>query len=410
MKSTHFYGRMLAGALILGSASLSFADAPEKAPKDSLDKFVFTDLKTVKTTSVKDQASSGTCWCFAGTSFFEDEILRQGGDSLDLSEMFTVRKCWEDKAEKFLRMYGTINFAQGGSALDVPYVWDNYGAVPEEVYKGLNYGGEKHNHAEMSALLENFMKTLAKKPNRKSISPVWKEAYAGILDAYLGKVPETFQYKGKTYTPKSFAEHLGLKGDNYVSVTSFTHHPFYQPFAIEVSDNWLWGESMNVPMEEMKAIVDNALENGYPVVWAADISEGGFQWRKGVALMPKGKDEAQMTDSELGKWVKLSAAEKNSAKFNFNGPVEEIVVTQDMRQQLFDNQETTDDHGMELVGIAKDQVGNRYYKVKNSWDDKNIYNGFFYVSEPYFLAKTMNIYVHKDAVPKNLAKKMGMKK
>jgi bleomycin hydrolase len=376
---------------------------------DSTEKFQFTDVINIKTTSVKDQNKSGTCWCFAGTSFFEDEILRQRGDSLDLSEMFTVRHCYEDKAEKFIRMYGETHFAAGGSALDVPYVWDTYGAVPEEVYQGLNYGEDKHVHGELDAVLTSYVKAIASNPNKK-ISTAWRAGLKGILDAYLGELPETFTYKGKTYTPQSYAKSLGISTDNYIAITSFTHHPFYKPFALEVSDNWLWGQYQNVTLDELKQIADNALANGYTFVWAADVSEGGFKWNDGVALMPKGKTESDMNGTELARWVKLSDKDRLADKYKFTGPVEEIEVTQESRQAMFDSQETTDDHGMEVVGTAVDQKGNKYYKVKNSWDTNQIYGGFFYVSEAYFLAKTMNIYVNKKAVPASIAKKIGISK
>lgn len=368
-------------------------------------KFQFTDIKTIPTTSVKDQNKSGTCWCFAGTSFFEDEIMRKGGDSLDISEMFTVRKCYEDKAERFIRLYGETNFAAGGSAMDVPYVWERYGAVPEEIYSGLQYGEAKHVHGELDAALSAFLKAVVSKPNKK-LTTAWRKGVKGILDAYLGEVPETFTYKGKQYTPKSYAESLGLDMDDYVPLTSFTHHPFYTQFAVEVPDNWLWAQYWNVPMDELKAIVDNAIDKGYTVIWAADVSEGGFKWKDGVALMPKGKEEGDMNDTELSRWVKLSDKERENNKYDFKGPVEEITVTQELRQEMFDNQETTDDHGMEIVGIAKDQNGNRYYKVKNSWDTNQIYDGFFYVSEPYFLAKTVDILVNRKAIPDVIAKKL----
>ena len=368
-------------------------------------KFQFTDIKTIPTTSVKDQNKSGTCWCFAGTSFFEDEIMRKGGDSLDISEMFTVRKCYEDKAERFIRLYGETNFAAGGSAMDVPYVWERYGAVPEEIYSGLQYGEAKHVHGELDAALSAFLKAVVSKPNKK-LTTAWRKGVKGILDAYLGEVPETFTYKGKQYTPKSYAESLGLNMDDYVPLTSFTHHPFYTQFAVEVPDNWLWAQYWNVPVDELKAIVDNAIDKGYTVIWAADVSEGGFKWKDGVALMPKGKEEGDMNDTELSRWVKLSDKERENNKYDFKGPVEEITVTQELRQEMFDNQETPDDHGMEIVGIAKDQNGNRYYKVKNSWDTNQIYDGFFYVSEPYFLAKTVDILVNRKAIPDVIAKKL----
>lgn len=383
---------------------MAFAEPSDSIASDSV-KFEFTDIKVIPTTSVKDQNKSGTCWCFAGTSFFEDEIVRKGGDSLDISEMFTVRKCYEDKAERFIRLYGETNFAAGGSALDVPYVWERYGAVPEEVYSGLQYGENKHVHGELDAALKAYLQAVVAKPNKK-LTTAWRKGLKGILDAYFGEVPETFEYKGKTYTPKTYAESLGLNMKDYVALTSFTHHPFYTQFAVEVPDNWLWGQYWNVPMDELKAIVDNAIDKGYTVVWAADVSEGGFKWTDGVALMPKGKTEGDMTDTELSRWVKLSDKDRQNDKYDFKGPVEEIVVTQELRQEMFDNQETTDDHGMEIVGIAKDQNGNRYYKVKNSWDTNQVYDGFFYVSEPYFLAKTVDILVNREAIPGVIAKKL----
>ncbi len=391
--------------LFLTAAPLWAADPVEEAT-DSVKGFEFKDVVTVPVTSVKDQNKSGTCWCFAGTSFYENEIRKAGGDSLDLSEMFTVRHCYSDKADRYVRTYGTINFAAGGSVLDVPYVWENYGAVPEEVYSGLNYGEDKHVHGELDAVLSGYVKAVVAKPNRR-VSTAWRQGFDAVLDAYLGKVPETFTYKGKTYTPQSFARSLGISPDNYVALTSFTHHPFYKPFVLEVSDNWLWGQYQNVPIEELRAVVDNALNNGYTVVWAADVSEGGFKWTDGVALMPKGKEEGDMSGTELSRWVKLSDKDRAAEKYKFNGPVEEETITQESRQEMFDRQETTDDHGMEIVGIAEDREGNRYYKVKNSWDTNQVYDGFLYVSMPYFDAKTLDIYVNKKAVPGAIAKKLG---
>lgn len=376
----------------------------DSTANDSVKGFQFKDIHTLKTTSVKDQNKSGTCWCFSGTSFFEDEILRQGGDSLDLSEMFTVRHCYADKGDRYVRYYGQTNFAPGGSLLDVAYVWDKYGAVPEEVYSGLSYGEDKHVHGELDGILHAMLNVVVKKPNKK-ISTAWRGAYDGVLDAYLGKLPETFKYNGKTYTPKSFAQSLPIKVKDYALISSFTHHPFYEDFVLEVPDNWLNGQYTNVPLDELKAIVDNAIANGYPVAWAADVSEGGFKWTKGVALMPKGKSEGDMDGTELSRWVKLSDKERQNSKFEFDAPVPEIEVTQEIRQQMFDSQETTDDHGMEIVGIAEDQDGNRYYKVKNSWDTNQIYGGYIYVSVPFFLAKTMGILVHRDAISKDIARK-----
>ena len=367
--------------------------------------FKFTDVKVCKSTSVKNQAKSGTCWCFSGNSFLEDEILRITGKEYDLSEMFIVRMCYLDKAEKYIRMNGHINFNQGGSVLDNAYVWDKYGMMPEDAYKGLNYGEDNHNHSEVCNAMIAYLNEINKKPGRK-LSTAWLNGLAGIMDAYFGQVPETFTYEGKSYTPQSFAKSLGLDMNNYMAFTSFSHHPFNKPCGLEVADNWLWGQYMNVTIDDLKSIVDYAVENGYPVAWGADVSEGGFKWAKGVALMPKGKTEGDMDGTELSRWVTLSDKERQNDKYNFEGPVEEITVTQESRQDMFDSQETTDDHGMEIVGIATDQDGNRYYKVKNSWDTNQVYGGYIYVSEPFFLAKTIGIYVHRDAVPAATAKKM----
>lgn len=381
------------------------ADDEKEAPADTLG-FEFKDVTLVPTTSVKDQNKSGTCWCFAGTSMFEDEIVRRGGKPLDLSEMFTVRQCYLDKADRYVRMYGATNFAAGGSIMDVPYVWKRYGAIPESAYLGLNYGEEKHVHGELDAILKAYLDVVVKKPNKR-ISTAWRQGVEAILDAYLGEVPETFEVDGKTYTPRSYADALGLVPDEYVALTSFTHHPMYEPFVLEVADNWLWAPYENVELNELKEVVDNAIANGYPVVWAADVSEDGFKWTDGVALMPKVRTADDMEGTELSRWVHLSDKERKEKQYDFKGPVEEITVTPEMRQEMFDRQETTDDHGMEIVGTATDREGNRYYKVKNSWDTNQKYDGFFYVSEPYFLAKTLSILVHRDALPKAIAKKLN---
>ncbi len=397
--------KLIIAALAAAVLSPATARADEETPDTA---FVFTDEIVIPVTSVKDQNKSGTCWCFSGTSFFENEIRKAGGDSLDLSEMFTVYHCYLDKADRYVRMYGNANFAAGGSIMDVPYVWRRYGAVPEEVYRGLCYGEDKHVHGELDGELAAIVDVVTKKPNKK-ISPAWKKAFEGVLEAYLGKLPEKFTYKGKEYTPQSYAASLPVNPDNYVALTSFTHHPFYEEFVFEVPDNWLWANYMNIPLDELKAVVDNALAMGYTVAWAADVSEGGFKWTDGVALMPKGKNEGDMDGTELSRWVHLSDKDRQNEKYEFKGPVEEIEVTQELRQNMFDSQETTDDHGMEIVGTARDQKDNRYYKVKNSWDTNQKYDGYLYVSEPFFLAKTLNLLVNKKAVPKDVAKKINLK-
>lgn len=392
-------------AAFVSSAAMASAAEKEEAQQDTA--FVFTDVKVNPTTSVKDQHMSGTCWSFSGLSFLEDELLKNGKGEYDLSEMFVVRQCYIDKAINFVRYYGKTNFGEGGGLLDIPYVYNKYGMVPESVYNGLQYGEEKHNHGELAAVLTAYLNEIVKNPNEK-LSTAWLNGYIGILDAYLGKAPETFEYNGKTYTPKSFAQELGLDMNDYLPVTSFSHHDFYKPFVLEVPDNWDHGLYYNVPMEEMQQIVGNAIEKGYTVLWAADVSEKGFKWYDGVALMPKVDRNKAKEGTELSRWVKLKDSEKEDEMYDFKGPVEEIEVTQESRQQGFDNYETTDDHGMVIVGTAVDQKGNKYYKVKNSWDSEQVYDGYFYISMPYFLAKTMSIMVNKDAVPSEILGKLNM--
>lgn len=395
-------------ALLALAPFFGYSIATASIPADADTAFVFTDVITIPTTSVKDQNKSGTCWAFAGTSYFENEIMRLGGDSLDISEMFFVRKCYEEKAERFIRLYGQANFSPGGAAPDVAHVWQRYGAMPEEAYPGINYGEEKHVHGELQAALSAYLKAVVNKPNKR-LSTSWRTVVNDILDAYLGEVPETFQYNGKTYTPRSFADAQPLKTEKYVPMSSFSHHPYYSTFPLEVPDNWLWDQYYNLPLDEFKAVVDNSLENGFTVLWAADISEDSFKWDKGVALMPLGKNEADLEGTELARWVNLSTKERENEKNNFNGPVDEINVTTEMRQDMFDRQETVDDHLMEIVGTATDQTGKRYYRVKNSWDSTHIYKGYFYVSEQYFLAKTVSIMVNRDSIPKAIAAKLNLK-
>jgi bleomycin hydrolase len=368
--------------------------------------FKFSDVKINKTGSVKDQNKSGTCWAFSGLSTLEDNVLRKGGPELDLSEMWVVRNAYIDKAKKFMRMNGAINFAQGGSWGDVLNMTQLYGAMPEEAYSGLNYGETKHSHYEMADALEAYLRAvLSRGQKNKKLSTAWLPGFVGILDAYLGKAPESFTYNGKSYTPQQFAKEMGLEPENFVNVTSYTHHPFYTSFILEIPDNWAWTESMNVPMEEMQRIVDNALDKGWTVMWAADVSEGGFKWTKGYALLPEDKEQKDMTDTELSRWVKLSDKDREASRFDIKGPVKEKTVTQESRQTTFDNYETTDDHGMVIVGTATDQEGNKYYKVKNSWDTNQLYDGYLYVSMPFFLEKTLGVGVHKEAIPADIAKK-----
>ena len=389
-------------ALVFGSWSLRAQD------KDTDNGYEFTTKKRIETTSVKDQHRSGTCWSFSAISFLESEMIRMGKEPVDLSEMWTIRHSYSDKAIKYVRFHGNLNFAGGGAFHDVTNVIKKYGIVPEEVYSGLNYGTEKHVHGEIDGVLKGYVDKVLKNRNRK-LTPAWHDGFEGILDAYFGEIPEEFEFEGKTYTPKSFAKDVvGLNPDDYITLSSYTHHPFYSTFILEVPDNWAYEEVYNLPVDEMMETMDYAIENGYTIAWASDVSEKGFSWTNGVAIVPEDNFEA-IDDTEMAKWSELSDSEKQEMLYDFNGPKPEKKITQEMRQEAFDNYTTTDDHGMHITGIAHDQNGTKYYIVKNSWDDKNhIYDGYFYASESFVRYKTMDIMIHKDALPKDIAKKLGL--
>ena len=385
----------LCGAMAAGNAMPAPSSAPDIIVPDSTG-FTFTDIISLPTTPVKNQNKSGTCWCFAATSMLEEDVLRKGGPELDLSDMYWVRQNYIDTAKKYISMDGKINFAQGGSAADVIETAKIYGAIPEEVYSGLNYGEEKHSHYEMYDGLKAYLDALLH--GGRNLSDGWLKGFTGILDAYLGQVPEEFTYKGKKYTPQSFAKEFKIAPEEFVNLTSFSHHPYYTWFALEIPDNWRWANSYNVPLVEMKKAVDDALSKGYTVTWAADVSEPGWQWRKGYAVLPKEKGPEDLTENEAAKWDQMSEKERKELSYEIKGPVAERTVTQESRQKHFENKETTDDHGMVIIGIAEDQEGNRYYKVKNSWDTNQLYGGYIYVSEPYFLDKTIGVTLNKAAV------------
>ncbi len=382
--------------IILALAILPMmAIAQKKSKKESKDKgaYTFTEVITSPESSVKNQASSGTCWSFAGIGFIEGELIGEGKGEHDLSDMWIVRHTYFEKALKYARMHGKINLSAGGATHDVYNMIDKYGIVPEEVYTGLQYGTTRHQHAELDGAILAYMNNVIANKNR-SLSTAWVDGLNGILDAYLGELPTEFEYQGKTYTPRSFADELGINGSDFQSYTSFTHHPFGVEFAIEVPDNWAWGVSKNVELDELIKVIDTALENGKSVMWAADVSEPGFQYNKGFAVLAE-TELANMSDSEKAKWSNLSPAEMRSQIMSFNEPVTEKTVTQENRQREFDNYQTTDDHGMVITGIAKDQNGNKFYRVKNSWGADNVYGGYFYASEAFVRAKTMNIVVTK---------------
>lgn len=370
------------------------------------DGYQFTTVKEVKISPVKNQNRTGTCWCFSGLGFLESELLRMGKGEYDLSEMFIVNHSYKDKADKYVRLHGYLNFAQGGSFGDVLYAAKHYGLVPESVMNGLNYGETMHVHGEMESAASNYLKAIIKNPNRK-LSTAWKKGFDGIIDAYLGELPEKFTYNGKEYTPKSFAEELGLNIDDYVSLTSFTHHPFYSAFPIEVQDNWRWDLSYNLPIDELMQVFDNAINNGYSIAWASDVSEKGFS-RNGVAVAAD-IESMERSGSDQDRWLGLSQTQKDQEiKKMLEKPCQEIKVTQELRQEEYDNYKTTDDHGMLIYGIAKDQTGKKFYMVKNSWGTDNKYKGTWYASETFVAFKTMNIVVHKNAIPKEIRAKLGI--
>ena len=375
-------------------------------------KYEFKLIKNLEATPVENQNRTGTCWSFSSLSFIESEMIRQGHKPVNLSEMFIARNAYIGKAENYLRMYGTFNFGEGGAFHDIPWVIKRFGIVPESVYKGLEYGSKQHKHSEMQQALAAMLKVFVKKPQGGKLTKNWKKAFTNVVDAYLGDIPEntedfTFQVEGITYTPKSYAKYLGLNMDDYISITSYTHHPFYEKFVLEVQDNWALQSCYNVPLDEFIDIMEGAINEGFTFAWGADVSEKGFSARDALAILPK--DES--TIKEKGKddvFFNNAGAEKISNAFM--QPVEEKWVTQQERQDAFDEQTTTDDHGMHITGIVKDQKGTKYFIVKNSWGTKyNQCDGYFYASFPYVRYKTMNIMIHKDALSKEMKKKLGIK-
>lgn len=391
--------------LIAALALVAFDMSAKKKNEPKEEGFVFTTVKENPITSIKNQNRSSTCWSFSSLGFVESELLRLGKGTYDLSEMFVVHHTMVDRAVNYVRYHGDASFSPGGSFYDIMYCMKNYGLVPQEAMPGIMYGDSLPVHNELDAVAGAYVRAIGK-GNFSKLTPVWKNGISAIYDTYLGKCPETFTYLGTQYTPKSFAASLGLNPDDYISLTSYTHHPFYTQFAIEIQDNWRNGLSYNLPIDELMAVMDNAIHTGYTFAWGSDVSEQGFT-RDGIAVMPDAARGAELTGSDMARWTGMTATDKR--KELTSRPLPEIEVTQEMRQIAFDNWETTDDHGMLIYGIAKDQNGKEYFMVKNSWGFSGKYKGIWYASKAFVAYKTMNILVHKDAIPADIKAKLGIK-
>lgn len=396
--------KILTLALLALLATGANAAKPKKAARSN--KPVFTTIKENPITSIKDQNRSGTCWDYSTLSYFESEILKATGKTYDLCEAFVANKTYMDRAVQVVRLHGDCQFAQGGSAYDVLHVLKNQGICPEDAmpFPGSLYGDSLNNFNEFFGQLEPYVAGIAKSTANK-ISSQWKVGLQGILDAYLGQCPEKFTYEGKKYTPKSFAASLGLNFDDYVTITSYSHHPYYTQYAVEVQDNWRNPLSWNLPMEDMARILENAVMNGYTVAWGGDVSEPGFT-RKGLAYFVDTKKAEGLSGSDMARWLKLSPAKRTNLIDSLGCKVPELEPTAEQRQQRFDNWELTDDHGMLIFGIAKDQHGKEYYMVKNSWGETGDYKGIWYMTKNYIVANTMDFMVNKNAIPADILQKM----
>lgn len=375
--------------LLFAAGSLSAQDLPT-----AINGYTFTTVKQMGATSVENQHKSSTCWVYSTNSFLESEVLRMGKPPVDLSEMYVVRAAYLMRAENYVRRQGAAAFGQGAENHDVLNVVRKHGIVPESVYSGFPAGEDKPVHGELEAVLKAIVDAVIKMPNGK-LSPQWQKAYEGALDGYMGHAPESFTWEGKTYTPQTYFQSLGINPDNYVALTSYNHHPFYQPFVLEVSDNWSNGLFYNLPIDEFQRVADNAVEKGYSFAWATDVSEKSFNAKEGLALWP------------AKTWDDMRQGERDSL---WKQPVPEKLLTQDERQLGFNELTTTDDHGMHVTGKVKDQNGTEYFIVKNSWGTtvKKDMGGYIYVSKPYWRAKTMSIMVHKDALPQDIRQKLRM--
>ena len=375
------------------------------------DSLVFTTVLENPVTSIKNQNNSGTCWSYSALAFLESEVLKKDPSKkdIDLCESFLVSKTYTDRADRNVRTHGDASFSQGGSFYDAIFCMERYGFIPEGImpYPITPYGDSLFNFTNFFPPMEAYIKAIATS-NAKKINPIWKKDVQGMLDNYFGQCPTEFEYKGKKYTPQSFVkDYLQLDPNDYVSLTSYTHHPFYSSFVLEIQDNWRWATSYNLPLDEFMRVMEESVKNGWTFAWGADVSEDGFSRRTGknkcVATVPDTKATAGV-GSDQSRWT----GEKAGAKIAQSDAAGEKVITQEMRQEGYDNWTTTDDHGMQIYGIAKDQNGKEYFMMKNSWGEYGPYKGFWYVSKPYVAYKTMNIVINKNAIPKDIRKKLGI--
>ena len=394
---------LLIGAILLACGM----NVQAQQKQNALAGYQFTDITRLPATSVKDQYRAGTCWTWAVTSMLESEMMRQGKDSVSLSAMYFAKKSYSKKAEKYVRMHGTMSFSEGGAFTDVLHALDEHGCLPLETFSGLNYGEDNHVFGELAAVMSGYLNAVIQNPNQR-LSTAWKRGFDKVLDAYLGEAPDTFAFAGKTYTPRTFADEVvGLNPDDYVTLTSFTHHPFYSQFVLEMPDNTPWDPAYNLPIDELMAVLDNAIDNGYTFVWGSDVSEKGFaSQRPGVAVVPT-VDTKEMSGAEIAKWEAMPQKSMNPEAFK-QGPAPEKEITQEMRQEEFDNYLTTEDHAMHIIGKAKDQNGTEYFIVKNSWNKYNQFGGYFYASKPFVKFKTIAVLLHKDAIPQDIKAKLGI--